>query len=64
MVDGEILVFGDDQISEISKQNMVTPSKYCLPPLHPTTLLGDTSEFPVFLSELPVETTISEFPLK
>ena len=51
----EILVFWDDQIFEISTKHYGTPSKYRLPPLHPTTLLGDTSELPVFLSEHPIE---------
>ena len=36
--------FGDDQISEISKKHYGTLSKCRLPPLHPTTFLGDTIE--------------------
>ena len=31
---------------------------YRLPPLHPTTFLGDTSELAVFLRVLPVEPTV------
>ncbi len=51
MVDDGILVFWDDQIFEISKKPDGAPSKYRLPPLLPTTILGDTSELPAFLTK-------------
>ena len=35
-VDGGIFVFWDDQILQISKKHYGTPSRYRLPPLHPT----------------------------
>ena len=41
-----------EPISFLKWRNPRHPSTYRIPLLHPTTLLGDTSELPVFLSEL------------